>query len=31
MSAHNGCNIIRDITNFSFEFKEAKEEKCHHI
>lgn len=27
MSAHNGCNIIRDITNFSFEFKEAKERK----
>lgn len=27
LSAHNGCNIIRDITNFSFEFKSAKERK----
>lgn len=25
MSAHNGCNIIRDITNYSFDFKEPKE------
>lgn len=24
LSAHNGCNIIRDITNYSFDFKEAK-------
>jgi len=27
LSAHNGCNIIRDITNFSFEFISAKERK----
>lgn len=27
MSAHNGCTIIRDITNFSYNFKEAKERK----
>ena len=25
MSAHNGCNIIRDITNYSFDFKKPKE------
>ena len=25
MSAHNGCNIIRDITNFSFEYKTPEE------
>ena len=24
MSAHNGCNIIRDISNFSFDYKEPK-------
>ena len=27
MSAHNGCNIIRDISNYSFEYKKAKERK----
>lgn len=27
LSAHNGCNIIRDITNYSFEFKAVKERK----
>lgn len=27
MSAHNGCIIIRDITNFSFDFTAAKKRK----
>ena len=27
MSAHNGCTIIRDITNFSYDFTVAKERK----
>lgn len=27
MSAHNGCNIVRDISNYSFEYKESKERK----
>lgn len=27
MSAHNGCTIVRDITNFSYDFKPAKERK----
>ncbi len=27
MSGHNGCNFIRDITNFSFEFKKGKDRK----
>lgn len=27
MSAHNGCNIIRDISNYSFDFKEPNKRK----
>ncbi len=27
MSAHNGCNIIRDITNFSYDYIKPKERK----
>lgn len=27
MSAHNGCNVISDITNFSFEFENPTERK----
>lgn len=27
MSGHNGCNFIRDITNFSFDYKKGKNRK----